>query len=130
MYLTEAGGDPGANTMPGDGPGRGNPFSTPNDHDVWQIAGNTGDEGGRAGRILKNPSARSRCDDAKREVEIPSEPSINAAGFDTILNERAGREVREQLKWHSRALADALISRNKKRVKKTDALNACFCTGV
>ena len=74
----------------------GEPFSTPpNDNDPWQIAGKVGDEDGRAGRILKNPSARSRRDDSKHEVEIPNAPSDNAKVFDTVLNEEAGRLVRE-----------------------------------
>ena len=114
----------------GAGPAGGEPFSTPNDHDAWQIAGKTGDEDGRAGRIWKNPSARNRRDESKHEVEIPNEPSDAAKVFDTVLNEEAGRVVREHIQWHSHALDNVTTPNKNKRAKKTDALNACFCDGV
>lgn len=104
---------------PAPGPAGDSPFDTPNDEDVRQIAGD-GEENDRAGRMWKNPSARSRRDNSK--WEIPSEPSTNATGFDTILNDGAGCKTREHLNWHSEALVNALFPQNKKRLKKTDAL--------
>lgn len=45
------------------------------------------------------------------------------------MKDKDGLLARERLQWHSGAL-EALIATKNKRVKKTDALSACFCTGV
>ena len=109
-------------------PAAGTLFDSPKDNDiVWKLAPGS-DERDCAGRIRKHPSARSRRDDKAWEVEIPPEPSANAKGLDTILNDVVGLRAHEHLQWHSEALAQ--IPTTNKRAKKTDALAACFCTGV